>query len=151
MYSNDGFLTTLTWIRPVARCARGGAKARPSRGAKIAKWIFFSLPLAGGPNFEKVDKIYTRGEKFSKRRSFWLKYCNFVELGVSMAPPYHGPVINANWPWTTVLNFPCLDTPHTSSVLGSHSGTLRLRPHLSWDAVCHFIKKSQVLQVLSLN
>ena len=52
----------------IGRQAR--SETRAWGGVKIAKWNFFSLPRAGGPNLEKVDKIYTRGEKFSKKGHF---------------------------------------------------------------------------------
>ena len=55
---------TRTRCRPVARPAGGGSKFQND--------FFLSLARAGrgGANLEKVDKIYTRGENFSKKRSF---------------------------------------------------------------------------------
>ena len=49
-------------VRPVARPARGGGQNHKMDFLAAASWA--------GPNLEKVDKTYTRGEKFSKKRSF---------------------------------------------------------------------------------
>ena len=49
--------------RPVARPAGRGE-------GQNFKMKFFVAGASWGPNLKKVDKIYTLGEKFSKKRSF---------------------------------------------------------------------------------
>ena len=45
----------------------------------------------GGPNLEKVDKIYTRGEKFSKKKVILTKILEFCRAGGGPRPPWHPP------------------------------------------------------------
>ena len=58
-------------------------------GGQNRKMEFFSLPRAGGPNLEKVDKIYTRGEKFSKKVILTkiLEFCRDGGAKAALAPP----------------------------------------------------------------
>ena len=58
---NANVKCTFVFQRSVARPAGGRG------GAKFQNEIFLSLVRAGGPNLEKVDTIYTRGENFSKK------------------------------------------------------------------------------------
>ena len=55
-------------------------------GGQNFKMKFLSLARAGGPHLKKVDKIYTRGENFSKKGHFDKIFGILPNWGVH-APP----------------------------------------------------------------
>ena len=73
--------------RLVARRARGGSQNRKTENC-------FAPTSCGGPNLEKVNKIYTCGEQFSKKGNFDYNFGilpSWGGQGPLLAPPRYGP------------------------------------------------------------
>ena len=74
------------------RC-QARSETRGWGGPKFQNEIFRPWRELGGPNLEKVDKIYTRGENFSKKGHFDKIFGILPSWGDGPpAPPRYGPV-----------------------------------------------------------
>ena len=64
-------------------------------GGRNFKMKCFVAGARWGPNLEKVDKIYTRGEEFSKKGHFDKIFGKLPNWGGDMPPglPRYGPVM----------------------------------------------------------